>query len=88
MLKKLNLKFHSDFLKVNAIPYEQQCEKTGLWDFRPGMTQTELCKNRRWSEAGNFGFKKKRTCIICVAKTEALISFAVTVKLICAFVFA
>ena len=27
-------------------------------------------------------------CTICVAKTNALISFAVTVKLICVFVFA
>ena len=35
-----------------------------------------------------FGFKKKRDCTIPVAKTKALISFAVTVKLICAFVFA
>ena len=30
---------------------------------------------------------KKRKCTICVAKTKALISFAVTVKLICVFVF-
>ena len=27
-------------------------------------------------------------CTICLAKTKALISFAVTVKLICVFVFA
>ena len=37
----------------------------------------------------NFGFtEKKRNCTIRVAKTKALISFAVTAKLICAFVFA
>ena len=36
----------------------------------------------------NFRFKKKRKCTIRVAKTKALISFAVTAKLICAFVFA
>ena len=30
------------------------------------------------SEAGNFGFRKKRNCTIHVAKTKALISFAVT----------
>ena len=35
----------------------------------------------------DFGFKDKRDCTICVAKTEALISFAVTAKLICPFVF-
>ena len=45
-------------------------------------------KHRRWLETGNFGFRKKRHCTIHVAKTKALISFAVTAKLICAFVFA
>ena len=30
----------------------------------------------------------KKDCTICVAKTKALISFAVTAKLICVFVFA
>ena len=39
-------------------------------------------------EALNFRFKKKRKCTIRVAKTKALISFAVTAKLICVFVFA
>ena len=34
-----------------------------------------------------FGFKKKRDCTVCVAKSRALISFAVTAKLISAFVF-
>ena len=38
-------------------------------------------------EAWNFGLRKKRNCTICVAKTKALISFAVTPKLICVFVF-
>ena len=47
---------------------------------KPGCTVTE---------AGNFGFRKKRNyCTIGVAKTKALISFAVTAKPICAFVFA
>ena len=37
----------------------------------------------------NFcGFRKKRDRTICEAKTKALISFAVTAKLICVFVFA
>ena len=56
--------------------------------FRPGPTQTELYSHSRWSEAGNFGFKKIRNRTIRVAKTKALISFAVTAKLICVFVFA
>ena len=60
----------------------QQC------GFRTGLTQTGLYKHRRWLEALNFVFKKKRDCTIRVAKPKALISFAVTAKLICVFVFA
>ena len=58
----------------------QQC---GLW---PGLTQTRLYSHWRWLEAWNFVFRKKRYCTIQVAKTKALISFAVTAKLICVFV--
>ena len=36
----------------------------------------------------DFRFRKLRDCTIYVAKTKALISFAVTAKLICVFVFA
>ena len=53
-----------------------------------GQTQIGRYKHRRWLEAGNFGIRKKSKCAIHVAKTKALISFAVTAKLICAFVFA
>ena len=63
-------------------------EKTNNLGFRPGPTQTGLYSHRKWLEAGNFGFRKKRDCAIHVAKTKALISFAVTAKLICGFVFA
>ena len=38
--------------------------------------------------AGNFGFSKSRNCTIHVVKTKVLISFAVTAKLFCPFVFA
>ena len=38
--------------------YEPCREKTGLQGFRPGLTQTELCKHRRWLEAGNSRFRK------------------------------
>ena len=68
--------------------YEPRCEKTGLRGFRPGPAPTGLCSHRRWLESRNFGFRKKRDCTIHVAKTKALISFAVTAKLICVFVFA
>ena len=45
-------------------------------------------RHLRWLEARNFGFRKWRDCSIHIAKTKALISFPVTVKLICVFVFA
>ena len=38
--------------------------------------------------ARGLKFRKKRDCTICVAKTKALISCAVTAQLICDFVFA
>ena len=47
-----------------------------------------MYSHRRWLEAGNFGFRKKRDCSIYVAKTKGLISCAVTAQLICGFVFA
>ena len=78
-----HFKHHSE-----AIIYEPRSEKTGLRGFRPGPTQTGLYSHRRWLEAGNFVFRKYRDCTIRVAKTKALISFAVTAKLICVFVFA
>ena len=56
--------------------------------FPPGPTQTGLYSRRRWLGACYFVFRKERDCTIRVAKTKALISFAVTVKLICGFVFA
>ena len=62
------------------ILYEPRSEKTGLWGFRPGPTQTGLYSHRRWLEAGNFVFRNKRDCTIYVANTKALISFAVTAK--------
>ena len=71
-----------------SITLEPRREKTGLRGFRPGLTQTHLYSHRSRLEAWNFGYKKKRKYTIRVAKTNALISFAVTAKLICAFVFA
>ena len=41
------------------------------------VRQTKLYKHRRWLEAGNFRFRKKRKCTIRVAKTKVLISYAV-----------
>ena len=47
-----------------------------------------LYSHRRWLEAGNFGFRKKRDCSIYVVKKKALISCGFTAQLICGFVFA
>ena len=55
---------------------------------RTSPTQTELYKDSRWLEAGNFGFRKCRNCTVHEPKTKALVSFTVSVKLILAFVFA
>ena len=57
-------------------------------EFRPGLTHIDLYSHRIRQKARNFGFKKKRDCTIHVAKTKAVISYAVTAQLICAFVFA
>ena len=48
-----------------------------------GSTQTELYKHRRWLEAGNFVFRKKRNCAIPVAKTKTLISFSSYMYMYC-----
>ena len=62
-------------------------KKTKMW-FPNRSIKNQVVQAQRWLEAGSFGFRKKRNCNIRVAKTKALISFAVTAKLICAFVFA
>ena len=61
--------------------------KTTKVGFRPGLIQTELYTHRRWLEILDLQ-SSERNCIIRVAKTKALISYAETTKLICAFVFA
>ena len=37
---------------------------------------------QKMARGGNLGFRKKKNCTIRVVKTKALISFAVTAKLI------
>ena len=50
---------------------------------KPGFAVTEMHRGLK------FRIKSKyRDCTIRVAKTKALISFAITAKLICVFVFA
>ena len=59
-------------MKYYLTKYEPWCEKTSLWGFRSDLTQTGLCNQRRWLEAWNFRFRKKRDCSIQVAKRKAL----------------
>ena len=70
---------------VAILTFEPPHEQTSVVSEQVRQKKIELYKHRRQLEAGNFGF-------ISVAKTKMLISFAVsfavTVKLICAFVFA
>ena len=76
------MKLINAFLKARPMMlYQPRWEKTCLWGFRPGLTQIGMCSYTRWLEAGNFVFMKKSHCTICVAKTKAQISFAVTAKI-------
>ena len=65
----------------------QEFVKTGLLGCRPDPTRTGLYSHRIELGACNFEFRKWRDYVILEAKTVRLISFAVTVKLICGFVF-
>ena len=74
--------------EVTSYMYEPCCVKTSLRGSRPILTQTGLYSHRRWLEAWNFVFSKKRDHTIYEVKTKVMISCAVTVQLICVFVFA
>ena len=80
--------FPRQWNRNEILTFEPRRQKNGLRGFRPGPTQIRLRRLRKWLEARNFVFRKGRDCTIRVAKTKALISFAVTAKLICVFVFA
>ena len=56
--------------------------------FGPVPAQTWLHSHRSWLEAWNLGLRNKIDCTSYVAKTNELISFAVTTMLILVFVFA
>ena len=72
----------TEILTPISHPAISRCDKNQHCGCRTGPIQTELYKHRRWLKAGNLGFRKYRNCTIRVAKTEALISFAVAAKLI------
>ena len=88
------IKDNSNIFSIVTTAVLRFCKWTPAWENTqfgswPGPTQTRLYSYWRWLEAWNFVFsRKKRFCTIQVAKTKALISFAVSTKLICVFVFA
>ena len=61
--------------------------KPTFW-FQTWFDTNRAAQPQKMARDLKFGFRKKRDCTIRVGKTKALISFAVTAKLICAFVFA
>ena len=54
----LKTKILNDSMFISSITFEPVHEKTNNLGFQPGPTQTSLYSHRRWSEAGNFGFRK------------------------------
>ena len=77
--------FHAFWMTIYKWAYMWQNKQFGFW---PGLTQTDLYSHRRKLESWNFVYTYSRNCTIHVAKTKALISFAITVKLNCVFAFA
>ena len=57
---------------VDGKPFEPLYEKTNNKSFRPGPTRNGLYNHRSRLEARTFGFRKKRDCTICAAKTKTL----------------
>ena len=60
------------------LSFEPQPEKTGLWGFRPGSTQTGPYSHQKRLETRVL---KSKNCTIRVTKIKALISCAVTAPL-------
>ena len=56
------MSLYEQLIHHTQITYEPRSEKTGLRDFRLGLTQTRLYNHTRWLEAGNFEFRKQRNC--------------------------
>ena len=61
--------------------------KPTMW-FPTRSDTNRAAQSQKKTRSLNFEFKKKRNCTTRVAKIKALISFAVTAKLITTFVFA
>ena len=68
--------------------YELRCKKTGHRAFKTGWTQTILSSYRKWVKSFKFQISEEEELYYRVAKTLVLTSCAVTVQLICNFIFA
>ena len=72
---KVSLKSQNMSWKTNKLILEVSDQgRQGFW---PGLTQSRLYNHRRWLEAVNFRFRKKRDCTIYLVKTKTLISASV-----------
>ena len=74
-------------LKQHVYEPRHMKKKTAMW-FPTRCDTNQAVQAQKMLETGIFGFRKQRNINIRVAKIKAVISFAVTAKLICAFVFA
>ena len=77
----------NDEYPCSNVKFELVREKTNNLGFRPGPTQTGLYSHRSRLETLNFGFKKKKELYYPCSENKGVISFRVTAKLVCAFVF-
>ena len=75
MSSYLPIRWPLSYLNLTKQPRQ---EKTGLRDFRPGLTKPGLYRHRKRLKALNLGFKKNTDRSIRVVKSNALISCAVT----------
>ena len=60
--------------------FEPRNDKTCVRGFRPGQKQKGLYSYRKWLETCIYGLESRGIVLIYVAKTKALISFAITYR--------
>ena len=75
-------------LPVSKRPYMSLVVRKPVFGVSDQVPHKPGCTVRKWLVTRNFVSRKQRDCTIRVAKTKALISFAVTAKLIYVYVFA
>ena len=64
----------------------RRCERKPKSGFLTRSDTNQEVQPQKLVRSLKFRFKKKRDCASCAVKTKALVSFAVTAQLICAFV--